>query len=133
VGRRMPRISPAVAVVRMLTMRGSIGFSGLAVLSALGVTMSAWFAPDLLGMDILFRERWHLVAAYALSVVAGMLVVVLPGGIGAREGAFFVMVEPLVGAEHAIGLAALLRLLNVSVDLVMGGLGYWLSSRIRGS
>lgn len=48
----------------------------------------------------------HLIAVYAIAYTIGYLSVITPSGIGVREGAFFVLLAPLMGAP-AVTVAAL--------------------------
>jgi hypothetical protein len=92
-------------------------------LVAASVAMTAWFAPDLLSIDASASVRFSLVAVYALAILGGMLTVILPGGIGAREGAFVLMAQPWLTIDTALAVAAVLRLLNVAADLAVGLVG----------
>lgn len=105
----------------------------VASLTATSVCLPAWFAPELLGMTLDAAVRLGLVAAYAGAIVLGILAVVLPGGIGAREGAFVVMAQPWLATDEALALAAALRLLNVVADIVFGvtGIVIWRSTNGR--
>ncbi|HEV2888790.1 MAG TPA: lysylphosphatidylglycerol synthase domain-containing protein [Frankiaceae bacterium] len=58
--------------------------------------------------------------AYALSWVAGFVVVVVPAGAGVREGAFVLIVGAVIGNGAAFGVALLLRLLSTVADLFWG-------------
>ena len=69
--------------------------------------------------------------AYALSWVAGFVVVVVPAGAGVREGAFVLVVGAVTGNGAAFGVALLLRLLSTVADLVWGLAGFGLSGSAR--
>lgn len=92
----------------------------LASLGAAAASLVSWFAPDLIGIEVNASARAAVLTFYPAAIVAGMLTLVLPGGIGAREGAFVLMVQPWVTLDDALALAAILRLLNVAADLLVG-------------
>ena len=58
--------------------------------------------------------------AYALSWIAGFVVILAPAGAGVREGAFVLLVGASVGNATALGVALLLRLLSTVADLFWG-------------
>jgi uncharacterized membrane protein YbhN (UPF0104 family) len=106
---------------------------------ALGWTVLGWLA---LGLQV-----WLLLAGmtgrgasvlpiaiggYALAYAAGLLLVVFPNGIGAREIILIAVLAPVVphGAALAVALAA--RLLTTASDLAWGLFGLMASGRLSG-
>jgi glycosyltransferase 2 family protein len=70
---------------------------------------------------------------YALAFSAGLLIVVLPGGIGAREVILIAALTPVATHGAAIAVALTARLVSTVSDLVCGALGLALGrSRSRG-
>lgn len=63
----------------------------------------------------------QLTAAVMLSVCAGFVVLLAPGGLGVREGALVLLLTAPLGASTAIQFAVLLRVWNVAYDLFAGG------------
>jgi len=120
---RHAMVRPYGDALMRLTPQISLKLFAYGFLAAVGVVTITWFAVDLLGLEPTPSERLGLVGAYALAITAGMLVVVIPGGIGVRETSFILLVEGLIGTEQAIALAALLRLINVLADLLTGTIG----------
>lgn len=57
-------------------------------------------------------------AIYIAAYVLGILVIVVPGGIGIREGALFTSLTPLVGADRAAFLAIASRLWLTALEIV---------------
>lgn len=104
----------------------------MAVLQALLVTASVIPVAEMVGIIFSWQQAFWLISAYASSILLGMIAFVLPGGIGAREGAFVWLSAPLLDAETALALAAALRLVNVVFDLAVGALGTVLSNSKRG-
>jgi uncharacterized membrane protein YbhN (UPF0104 family) len=70
------------------------------------------------------------VGAFALAWVAGLLVLIAPAGLGAREVVLVLVFAPMVGAAAATSVALLLRVCHVLVDVVLA-LGFAAGRRFR--
>ncbi|MDN5796663.1 MAG: flippase-like domain-containing protein [Intrasporangium sp.] len=111
--------------------------SGRAVVRAAGLLVLAWLT---FGVHILLLARAvagpephpHLgvasVAGYALSVSLGMLTVVLPAGLGAREGLLTLILATAVPVAAAGAVAIVSRFIVTVVDVACALLG-WLYAR----
>jgi uncharacterized membrane protein YbhN (UPF0104 family) len=55
--------------------------------------------------------------AFAVSYLAGLLALVVPGGIGVRETIFVVLVQPYIGFQPAVALAIASRILMTLIEL----------------
>ncbi len=115
-GRFKAMVPPTPALLRAGV--ASIGFfvgQGLAfslVLTTVGARPSA--------------DAWVIAN---LSWVVGYLTPGAPGGVGSREATLVFLATPLVGAPHALILAALFRVVSIIADLVCFLLNSWLSRR----
>ncbi|GAA2623701.1 lysylphosphatidylglycerol synthase transmembrane domain-containing protein [Actinomadura fulvescens] len=69
------------------------------------------------------------VGAYALAFVAGFLVFIAPGGIGAREAAMVLVLTPALPAGAPIVVALASRVLLTLADLVNAGLAVLIGGR----
>lgn len=58
--------------------------------------------------------------AFLVAVAAGMIVILVPGGIGVREAALVALSSSWIGVSSAIFLAACLRLLSSLLDVFSG-------------
>lgn len=112
----------------------SIGTVLVAVLSALAFASLgaaiALLVQGVLGVD----PRWgwlQFTWRFALIWVLGVVTVGAPAGIGVREALMVVWFSPVVGESLALGLAALLRLVTITADLLMFALA-WLVDGRRG-
>jgi uncharacterized membrane protein YbhN (UPF0104 family) len=65
---------------------------------------------------------------YALSVSLGMLTVVLPAGLGAREGLLTLVLATAIPTPAAAAVAIMSRFIVTVVDVVCAG-GGWLYAR----
>ncbi|MFI0405021.1 YbhN family protein [Actinomadura sp. 3N508] len=64
--------------------------------------------------------------AYALAFVAGFLVFIAPGGIGAREAALTVVLTPVLPAGAPVVVAIASRVLLTAADLIIAGIAFLL-------
>ncbi|MFC4531571.1 lysylphosphatidylglycerol synthase domain-containing protein [Sphaerisporangium dianthi] len=62
--------------------------------------------------------------AYALAWVTGLLTVIVPAGIGVREGAMVLVLTPVLDAPHALVVAVVSRLAFTLADAVWAGIGF---------
>lgn len=68
------------------------------------------------------------VSAFALSYVVGVVVILAPAGVGAREVALVAMLAPAVGVAPAAATALLIRGVHTVCDFSIAGLA-WLAAR----
>lgn len=61
------------------------------------------------------------VGAYALGHIVGQLAVVVPAGIGPREGASALALTPVLGGAAALALVAVVRLVEIVAELAFVG------------
>lgn len=80
--------------------------------------MVAFIAAIAFGLG--FNQALALAGDYGLSVAAGMIVIFMPGGILVREAAFVALASAWIEPQQAIALAAVLRLLFATLDLLAG-------------
>jgi len=66
-----------------------------------------------------------LIALFSFAQIAGIVAVFAPAGIGVREGVFLIALEPIVGPGPAIVIAAVARLWQTALELLMAGIGWW--------
>ncbi|MBZ5737493.1 lysylphosphatidylglycerol synthase domain-containing protein [Nocardioides mangrovi] len=85
---------------------------------AYGVGVLALLGPARAGLD----DLPAIIAAFALSHVAGVLLVIAPAGLGAREGVLIALLEPVVGLDAAIATALLARVVHAAADFAIAGL-----------
>lgn len=70
----------------------------------------------------------RICAAFALGHVAGVLLVVAPAGLGAREAVLVALLEPVTGLADAVAVALLARVVHAAADVLLAG-GSWLRAR----
>jgi len=69
--------------------------------------------------------------AYPIARLVGQLGVIVPGGLGLREGAFALLTVPLLGGPAATACAVWARLVSMAAETVVYLLGAWRARRDR--
>lgn len=104
------------------------------VLVIVSLMAAAWAAYAVALVLLLPNLPWAdipaLGAAFALAYAAGVVVVVAPAGVGAREPVFVVLLTPLLGVGGATALALLARAVHTAADGVVAA-GWWYGARLR--
>jgi uncharacterized membrane protein YbhN (UPF0104 family) len=62
---------------------------------------------------------FHLVAIYPVGYGIGFLSLLTPSGFGVREGAFYLLLTPLVAGGYVTAIALAMRLWNISGEVAM--------------
>jgi uncharacterized membrane protein YbhN (UPF0104 family) len=70
------------------------------------------------------------VGGYALAFAAGLLLIVVPGGIGAREVILIAALSPVI-PRMAVAVAVIARVVTMASDLACAGIGLAVSRRSR--
>jgi uncharacterized membrane protein YbhN (UPF0104 family) len=96
---------------------------------ALGWTLAGWV---LLGIQVwlvladMAGHGGYLLAAiggYALAFSVGLLLIIFPGGIGAREVILIAALAPVLPHGRAVAVAVVIRVVTTVSDLALGGVG----------
>ena len=137
----VPRVLNAVIARMLRAMRRPAlehELSAGAVLRAVGIFIAVWLCFGvhtlLLAQAVANDGAPHpdlttaAMTGYALSVSLGMLTVVLPAGIGAREGLLTVILSTAMPTSAAAAVAIMSRFIVTIVDVV-AALGGWLYAR----
>ena len=122
-------IGGLVAGARVEFGAGDLGY-------AVAVMAGVWLAYGVGVLALLGPDRSNLTdlvvvtAAFAISHVAGVLLVVAPAGLGAREVVLIALLDPLVGLGAAVAVSLLARVVHTAADFAIAALA-WL--RVRGT
>ncbi|MBF8194291.1 flippase-like domain-containing protein [Nonomuraea sp. K274] len=108
---------------------------GRTVVVAVAWTALGWLVY---GLHIwLVAGRWDLyviaTGAYAFAWATGILTVVVPAGVGVREGALVLVLGPLIGTPAALAVAILSRLAFTLADAVAAGIAFLLGRQSASS
>ncbi|GAB3875460.1 lysylphosphatidylglycerol synthase domain-containing protein [Terrabacter terrigena] len=136
----VPRLLNALIAWMLRTLRREPlehALSGGAVLRAVAMFVLVWIAfgvHTLLLAQAVAGDGAHpdlttaAVTGYALSVSLGMLTVILPAGLGAREGLLTLILSTAIPTPAAAAVAIMSRFIVTIVD-VLAALGGWLYAR----
>lgn len=111
--------------------------AGRALLDVTAWTMAGWLVyglhlwlvmGDLTGDFSLFLLG---AGAYAFAWATGLLTVIVPAGIGVREGAMVLVLAPAIGTGNAFVAAAISRLAFTFTDVAWAGAGFLLGRRAQ--
>ncbi len=101
-------------------------------LVALGLAIAIWLLWGIahglmlrgIGLDVPY---WAVTGAFALAWVLGYVAIILPAGLGVREGAIHVLLGPLMVVGGAALLALMSRAVTVVAELLAGlvGVAMW--------
>ena len=120
---RWPRVQALLEVLIRFSPLRNLRLLVCALLAVLGTVMTSVFVPELLGVGLSEGGGYWFVFAYSVAIIAGMVAVFMPAGIGAREAVFVALAQPVMTFEQAAAVAAALRLVNVTVDAAVGLVG----------
>jgi len=130
-----PRVFAAVSTAALKVIRRAPlerGLSARGLAAAMAWALLQWALWGLAASMLADGASYGVcLGAYALSWVAGFVVVVVPAGAGVREGAFVLLVGAVTGNGAAFGVALLLRLLSTVADALWGLVGFGLSGSAR--
>lgn len=108
---------------------GAVGVLGAAVVYQLSMVLSVWMATQALGLDL----PPSAILAFAPAVLIAQVLPISLNGIGLREGAFILFLDPLgVGTSQAIGVGLLLYGMTLAVSL-LGAPAFAVGSRVAGA
>ena len=75
---------------------------------------------------------WHLTSAFAVAWTAGFLSLVVPGGLGVREGTLLLLLRDYYPLEVAAALVVMARILWMACELACVAIAF-LCIRVRGA
>ncbi len=113
---------------------GSLRWATLLALSSIYLAGMVLSAMSLLAVALALGADPPLVlagtwAAFAISWLAGYVILVTPGGLGTREAVLVLLGEPFLDPALALGVALLSRVAITAGELIAIGLGILLTSR----
>lgn len=82
--------------------------------------IGSYFLAKGIGLNILFTHMFAVLASMSLSWLAGYFAVIVPGGIGVREGIMLLMLQNIVTAQTALIFPILSRLLYMIAEVFLG-------------
>lgn len=98
----------------------NLAFVGLYMIPSLFHGLSLYFVINAL-TDLSFAHLLTVTGIYVAAMIAGLFALLVPGGIGIREGALFLVLPALVSNETAVISAVAARLVTVIMELALAG------------
>jgi glycosyltransferase 2 family protein len=93
--------------------------------------MSMYFLSQGLGMAVSLSSIIAIAATISISSLLGHIVFISPAGLGVREGTMFVMLKQFSSIEAALILPIATRLVLITIDVLLGGIGIWIGIKYR--
>jgi len=118
---RLGRMVGATAEWRALPTGAVLAGSGLTLLSWCVYGLAFWALGRGLGLPPALPLA-DAAGVFALGYILGLLALFAPGGIGVREGVFYVLLTPYLGSGGALALSVASRL-ELTVTEAVAGLG----------
>lgn len=98
-----------------------LAFTAVSAISFALAGVAVWaLAEAIHGVDA--ADIPTVIGAYSVGYAVSVLTIVLPGGLGAREGAMVAALSPVMSLTVALAVAVAIRLLQVGVELVFATL-----------
>ncbi|HET9930259.1 MAG TPA: lysylphosphatidylglycerol synthase domain-containing protein [Polyangiaceae bacterium] len=89
--------------------------------------LAAYFTSLAIGYSLPLSQAPLVMAALLIADLVGFVAIFVPGGLGVREGFMYVMLGGAGSGSLALTLPLAIRMLNMVVDLGLGGLALHLS------
>jgi hypothetical protein len=99
----------------------------LHLLAAFAFGLAAYFTALGIGYSLPLARAPQLMSALLISDLVGFVAVFVPGGLGVREGFMYMMLGGGSSGALALTLPLAIRMLNMVVDLGLGGIALHLS------
>ncbi|TMR93269.1 lysylphosphatidylglycerol synthase transmembrane domain-containing protein [Nonomuraea basaltis] len=108
---------------------------GRTVVVAVAWTALGWFVYGIHIWLIAGRADLYVIAtgAYAFAWATGILTVVVPAGVGIREGALVLVLAPVIGTAPALAVAIVSRLAFTLADATAAGISFVLGRQAPSS
>lgn len=68
-------------------------------------------------------------AIFSLAYAVGVLVIIAPAGVGAREATMVALLTPYIGVERAVATALVIRVLHTAADFAVALVSWWVGRR----
>jgi hypothetical protein len=110
-------LAPASHPLRFRWVDSGLAYLGMAVTWATyGLALSVLIEPPLGTAESGDLAVLATTAAFALAYVVGVVVIIAPAGVGAREASMTAMLTPYIGLERSVAAALMIRVLHTIAD-----------------
>lgn len=108
---------------RRMTFGQTMWLQVLSLASSAALGLSALFCAAGLGVSMDGKLAYSIFSGFLVSDTVGFLAFLVPGGVGIREGLFYLLLREHGGESLALILPIVMRLLSMFVDAALGVLG----------
>ncbi len=91
---------------------------------ALAFGVNSYTAPEMLALAP------HLIATYSIAYAIGLVSLITPSGLGVREGAFYLLLAPLMGGGTVTVVALAMRIWTMLGEAIAAGVSLLLPDRL---
>jgi hypothetical protein len=102
---------------------------GLYVLTWGCMGAAGYYSGRGVGLAVTSADVMAITASMSVSWVIGYVSAVTPGGMGVREGLMYLILSKVGSAETAVILPIVTRLLYLSIEILLGGVGVMIGLR----
>ena len=99
--------------------------------AALSFGMSAYILCSGIGFQVPEENRFSVMSSMLISEVVGVLAIIVPSGLGIREGAMYLQLKSHLPDTISLILPLASRLVNMLVDISFGTIGLTLFKTLR--
>lgn len=93
--------------------------------------MGAYLACLGIGFEIAPRNMFTVMSSMLISDVIGFLAIIVPGGLGVREGVMYLLLHGVSSGPLALVLPIATRIVNMLVDISLGTIGFALLRKMK--
>jgi uncharacterized membrane protein YbhN (UPF0104 family) len=117
------RISKRRIVACRITLKQTMWMQLFSLISSAALGMSALLCAIGMGFPVHGRLVYSVISGFLFSDTIGFLAFLVPGGVGIREGLFYLLLQEHGGQSLALILPIVMRLMSMLVDALLGLLG----------
>jgi glycosyltransferase 2 family protein len=101
------------------------------IVAAFCYGMGAYLVCLGIGFEIAPKNMFTVMSSMLISDVVGFLAIIVPGGLGVREGVMYLMLHGASSGPLALVLPIATRIVNMLVDISLGTIGFVLLKRMK--
>lgn len=94
------------------------------IVAAFCYGMGAYLACIGIGIEVAHRDMFTVMASMIISDVIGFLAIIVPGGLGVREGVMYLLLNGVSSGPLALILPIATRIVIMLVDISLGTIGF---------
>lgn len=94
------------------------------IIAAFCYGMGAYLACLGIGFEVAYRDMFTVMASMIISDVIGFLAIIVPGGLGVREGIMYLLLHGVSSGALSLVLPIATRIVTMLVDISLGTIGF---------